>query len=147
MQPPSAEQAGPAAPNPLLALRFETAIEAFGPEYWDRVEAAAFPRTTLRFRNNALLSQLGLDALAVSDRDLEQAFGASRPAPPCWRCVTTATSSTPTTPSWAMAAVSSTASCAIATANCRTWAARAAAPPPGAAAVTAASPSRAACGR
>ena len=75
VQPSSAERAGPAAPNPLLALRFEAAIEALGPEYWDGVEAATFPRTTLRFRNDALLRQLGLDPLAVTDRDLEQAYG------------------------------------------------------------------------
>ncbi len=61
--------------NPLLALPFEPAIEALGPEYWDVVEAASFPRTTLRFRNDPLLLQLGLDPASVADQHLEAAYG------------------------------------------------------------------------
>ncbi len=64
-----------ASVNPLLALPFEASIEGLGNDYWDVVEAADFPRTTLRFRNDALLSQLGLDPRAVRDSDLEEAFG------------------------------------------------------------------------
>ncbi len=61
--------------NPLLALPFEAAIEALGPDYWDVVEAASFPSTTLRFRNDPLLHQLGLDPASVADQHLEAAYG------------------------------------------------------------------------
>ena len=63
------------AANPLLALPFEPSIEGLGDGYWDGVEAAAFPQSRLRFRNDALLRQLGLDPDAVSDRDFEAAYG------------------------------------------------------------------------
>ena len=63
------------AANPLLALPFEPSIEGLGDAYWDGVEAAAFPQTRLRFRNDALLEQLGLDPAAVADRDFEAAYG------------------------------------------------------------------------
>lgn len=62
-------------PNPLLSLPFEAALESLGPDYWDVVEAACFPRTTLRFRNDALLRQLGLSPEAVQDAHLEEAYG------------------------------------------------------------------------
>ena len=62
-------------PNPLLSLPFEAAIEGLGPEHWDVVEAAPFPRTTLRFRNDALLHQLGVDPQSVEDAHLEEAYG------------------------------------------------------------------------
>ncbi len=39
------------------------------------MEAARFPCTQLRFRNDGVLHQLGLDAQQVSDSDLEEAFG------------------------------------------------------------------------
>lgn len=61
--------------NLLLALPFEAAIEALGPEYWDVVEAASFASTTLRFRNDPLLHQLGLDPASVADQHLEAAYG------------------------------------------------------------------------
>jgi uncharacterized protein YdiU (UPF0061 family) len=64
-----------AATNPLLALPFEPAIEGLGPDYWDVVDAAPFPRTTLRFRNDDLLRQLGIDPAAVTDADVEAAYG------------------------------------------------------------------------
>ena len=67
--------AGVSATNPLLALAFEPAIEALGEAYWDVVEAASFPRTTLRFRNDPLLQQLGLNPADVADQHLEEAFG------------------------------------------------------------------------
>jgi len=63
------------AANPLLALPFEPSIEGLGEAYWDGVEAAAFPQCRLRFRNDALLGQLGLDPSTVSDRDFEAAYG------------------------------------------------------------------------
>ena len=61
--------------NLLLALPFEVSIESLGESYWDVVEAARFPRTQLRFRNDGVLQQLGMDAQQVSDADLEEAFG------------------------------------------------------------------------
>ena len=61
--------------NLLLALPFEVSIESLGAAYWDVVEAAKFPRTQLRFRNNVVLHQLGMNAQQVSDADLEEAFG------------------------------------------------------------------------
>jgi serine/tyrosine/threonine adenylyltransferase len=64
-----------ASPNPLLALPFEPSIEALGEAYWDVVEAAAFPQSRLRFRNDPLLQQLGVNPAAVSDADLEAAYG------------------------------------------------------------------------
>lgn len=63
------------AANPLLALPFEPSIEGLGDAYWDGVEAAVFPQSRLRFRNDDLLSQLGLDPAAVSDQDFEAAYG------------------------------------------------------------------------
>lgn len=65
----------PAIANPLLGLPFEPAVEGLGPDYWDVVEAARFPRTQLRFRNDALLRQLGVDPAAIRDADLEAAYG------------------------------------------------------------------------
>nr|WP_156818630.1 YdiU family protein [Cyanobium gracile] len=62
-------------PNPLLGLPFEGPLEDLGPEYWDVVEAATFSLTRLRFRNDPLLHQLGLDVASVSDDDLEAAYG------------------------------------------------------------------------
>ena len=64
-----------ARPNPLLGLPFESALEDLGPDYWDVVEAAPFPRTRLRFRNDPLLRQLGLDPASIGDADLEEAYG------------------------------------------------------------------------
>lgn len=61
--------------NPLLGLPFETSIESLGPACWDVVEAASFPRTQLRFRNDDLLAQLGHNPADVTDTDFEAAFG------------------------------------------------------------------------
>ena len=61
--------------NPLLALPFEPSLERLGSDYWDVVEAADFPETRLRFRNDALLRQLGLDPAHVSRDHLEAAYG------------------------------------------------------------------------
>ncbi|WP_216902220.1 YdiU family protein [Synechococcus sp. CCY 9618] len=69
------EADGPQRPNPLLGLPFEPSIEGLGPDHWDVVEAAPFPMTRLRFRNNPLLRQLGIDPATVSDADLEAAYG------------------------------------------------------------------------
>ena len=61
--------------NPLLTLPFEPSIEGLGGAYWDVVAAAVFPRAQLRFRNDALLRQLGVEPEGVSDQDFETAYG------------------------------------------------------------------------
>ncbi|HEY9644232.1 MAG TPA: YdiU family protein [Coleofasciculaceae cyanobacterium] len=61
--------------NPFLSLPYEPAFEQLGADYADPVGAAEFPQHLLRFRNDALLPQLGLDAAAVSDADFVEAFG------------------------------------------------------------------------
>jgi uncharacterized protein YdiU (UPF0061 family) len=61
--------------NPLLNLDFVPALEALGEDYYDVVLAADFPHHELRFRNDDLLQQLGLDPATVSDRHFIEAFG------------------------------------------------------------------------
>ncbi len=61
--------------NPLLSLPFESSLEGLGDAYWDVVEPASFPRTQLRFRNDTVLIQLGVDPGGVSDHDVEMAYG------------------------------------------------------------------------
>lgn len=61
--------------NPFLNLTYETALENLGDDYYDRVPAAEFPQHLLRFRNDRLLSQLGLNPEAVADDDFIEAFG------------------------------------------------------------------------
>ncbi|NJN31598.1 MAG: YdiU family protein, partial [Synechococcales cyanobacterium RM1_1_8] len=62
--------------NPFLKLTYEPALESLGEDYFDPVAAAEFPSHTLRWRNDALLPQLGLDPSQVSDQDFTEAFGA-----------------------------------------------------------------------
>ncbi|MER3434871.1 MAG: YdiU family protein [Leptolyngbya sp. ERB_1_1] len=59
--------------NPLLALNYEPAFERLGDEFSDRVAAAQFPQHILRFRNDDILAQLGLEN--VTDNHLIEAFG------------------------------------------------------------------------
>ncbi len=61
--------------NPLLSLNYEPALESLGADYYDDVVAAEFPQQILRFRNDDLLVQLGLDPQQVSDEDFIEAFG------------------------------------------------------------------------
>jgi serine/tyrosine/threonine adenylyltransferase len=61
--------------NPILALNYETALESLGNDYYDDVVAAEFPQQILRFRNDDLLVQLGLDPAEVSDEHFTEAFG------------------------------------------------------------------------
>lgn len=61
--------------NPLLHLPYEPALESLGSDYFDPVAAANFPDHILRFRNNELLPQIGLESQAVSDADFINAFG------------------------------------------------------------------------
>ncbi len=59
--------------NPLLRLSYEPAFELLGDDFSDRVPAAEFPLHLLRFRNDDILTQLGLTA--VTDEDFIEAFG------------------------------------------------------------------------
>ena len=61
--------------NPLLLLPFEPYVEALGDTYWDVVEAAQFPLTKLRFRNDHLLKMLGVEPSEVDDKHFEEAYG------------------------------------------------------------------------
>ncbi len=61
--------------NPLLSLPFEPSLENLGDSFWDVVEAAKFPITKLRFRNNDLLQQINIESSAVLDRHFEEAYG------------------------------------------------------------------------
>ncbi|MEL6384180.1 MAG: YdiU family protein [Cyanobacteria bacterium J06626_18] len=61
--------------NPLLSLDYIPALESIGDDYYDVVAAAEFPQHTLRFRNDDILQQLGLDPAAVSDEHFVEAFG------------------------------------------------------------------------
>jgi uncharacterized protein YdiU (UPF0061 family) len=72
--PAAAAPDGLPCPNPLLSLPLEPSIESLGPDDWDVVTAAEFPVTRLRFRNDPLLAQLGIDPAAVRDEHLEADF-------------------------------------------------------------------------
>lgn len=53
------------SPNPLLSIEYEPALESLGDDYYDEVAAAEFPQHILRWRNDDLLPQLGLDPKEV----------------------------------------------------------------------------------
>ncbi|MFN5856993.1 MAG: protein adenylyltransferase SelO [Pseudanabaenaceae cyanobacterium] len=61
--------------NPLLSLPYETALESLGDDYYDVVAAAEFPQKILRWRNDAVLTQIGLEPSQVTDDDFIAAFG------------------------------------------------------------------------
>ncbi len=61
--------------NPFLTLPYEPAFESLGEDYYDLVTAAEFPQHQLRFRNDQVLSILGLNPETVSDADFIEAFG------------------------------------------------------------------------
>lgn len=61
--------------NPFLNLKYEPALENLGEDYYDPVPAAEFPQHILRFRNDKLLPQIGLDPEKVDDQDFMEAFG------------------------------------------------------------------------
>ncbi|GAA0664441.1 uncharacterized protein YdiU (UPF0061 family) [Sphingomonas insulae] len=61
------------------AYRPETALLDLGPTLWDPVEAADFPQTMLRFRNDKAATQIGLGTL--TDAEWTQAFGRFTPLP------------------------------------------------------------------
>ncbi|TAD78910.1 MAG: YdiU family protein [Oscillatoriales cyanobacterium] len=62
-------------PNAFLRLDYEPAFQSLGDDYFDWVAAAEFPQHDLRFRNDALLPQLGLDPATVTDQEFIAAFG------------------------------------------------------------------------
>lgn len=62
-------------PNPLLNLEYEPSIKRLGDDYFDVVPAAEFPSHILRWRNDDVLTQLGLVPSQVSDPDFIEAFG------------------------------------------------------------------------
>lgn len=61
--------------NPFLQLDYDPQFEMLGDDYYDIVSAAEFPQHILRFRNDALLPTLGLDAQQVRDDHFIEAFG------------------------------------------------------------------------
>lgn len=63
------------SPNPFFTLNYEPAFESLGDDYFDIVAAAEFPKHILRFRNDQLLPQLGLDSTEVTDNHFIEAFG------------------------------------------------------------------------
>ena len=69
--------------NPLIALDYKSALASLGADYYDDVVAAEFPQQILRFRNDDLLIQLGLEPTQVTDEHFTEAFGkfASPPHP------------------------------------------------------------------
>ena len=68
-----------ASPQPSERYRPEQAILALGDAFYDRVEAADFPETRLRFRNDRAAARVGLDRL--SDAEWTRHFGRFAPLP------------------------------------------------------------------
>ena len=64
--------------NPLLDLEYDPVMENLGDDYYDIVAAADFPEHHLRFRNDLLLSRLGLNPQEVDNEDFIEAFGMFR---------------------------------------------------------------------
>ncbi len=61
--------------NSLLSLHFEPALEELGDSYWDLVSAARFPLVKLRFRNDPLFQELGINPELVDNQHIEDAYG------------------------------------------------------------------------
>jgi serine/tyrosine/threonine adenylyltransferase len=61
--------------NPFLNLQYEPAMENLGDDYYDVVAAAKFPMHVLRWRNDQLLPQIGLNPTEVEDEHFVEAFG------------------------------------------------------------------------
>jgi serine/tyrosine/threonine adenylyltransferase len=61
--------------NPFLNLQYEPAMEELGDDYYDIVAAAKFPMHILRWRNDRLLPQIGLNPTEVEDEHFIEAFG------------------------------------------------------------------------
>jgi serine/tyrosine/threonine adenylyltransferase len=61
--------------NPLLKLQYQTNLQDLGEDYFDVVAAAEFPTHLLRFRNDNVLSTLGLNPDQITDQNMVEAFG------------------------------------------------------------------------
>ncbi|MCG9893007.1 MAG: YdiU family protein [Thermosynechococcaceae cyanobacterium MS004] len=61
--------------NPILGLQYQTNLQDLGEDYFDIVAAGTFPQHLLRFRNNGVLAQLGLNPSHVTDQHFIEAFG------------------------------------------------------------------------
>ncbi|MGL5875562.1 MAG: protein adenylyltransferase SelO family protein, partial [Xenococcaceae cyanobacterium] len=61
--------------NQLLNLQYEPILEHLGDDYFDEVTAAEFPQHILRFRNDSLLSLLGLKPESITEDNFIEAFG------------------------------------------------------------------------
>jgi serine/tyrosine/threonine adenylyltransferase len=61
--------------NPFLKLQYEPAMEELGDDYYDMVSAAEFPTHILRWRNDRILPQIGLNPTEVEDEHFVEAFG------------------------------------------------------------------------
>lgn len=68
--------------NLFLTLKHEPAFASLGSDYYQEVNAATFPKHTLRFRNDDLIKKLGLDPKEVTTEDCIQAFGRLDPIRP-----------------------------------------------------------------
>lgn len=73
--PPLSQAAIAGAINPFLQLDYEPAFQSLGEDFADQVVAAEFPQQILRFRNDAVLQQIGWNATQVTDADFVQALG------------------------------------------------------------------------
>ncbi len=63
----------------LAGFRPEATIKLLGPEFYDPVEAARFPRHVIRFRNDRAAAEIGLDGL--DDETWVRHFGRFEPLP------------------------------------------------------------------
>ncbi|MEB3226599.1 MAG: YdiU family protein [Synechococcus sp.] len=61
--------------NPLVCLPYEQVFASLGDRFFDEVTAAEFPQHELRFRNDDVLTKLGLTPEQVEDQDFIEAFG------------------------------------------------------------------------
>jgi serine/tyrosine/threonine adenylyltransferase len=62
----------------LWSLKYEPAFESLGDDYADPVAGVEFPQHILRFRNEDVLQNIGLDPAQVSDQDFIEAFAQFR---------------------------------------------------------------------
>lgn len=69
--------------NPFLSLDYEPVFESLGEDFYTPVQPATFPQHILRFRNDAVLPLLGLDAKTVADRHFVEFFGQFQGKQPC----------------------------------------------------------------
>jgi serine/tyrosine/threonine adenylyltransferase len=65
--------------HPFPLFRPSRAIESLGPDFYDPVEAAPFPQTILRYRNQSAAAEIGLDPL--TEAQWVEHFGRFRPLP------------------------------------------------------------------